>query len=449
MIIDASGNPIKTKKRSVTFRDRFYNSTSGAGCSSDKSQNGYFGYSYIADNKELLEYTYVGSWSAAKIIDIPVDDMFVFPRKILNQEDGKLKQLEQIESDLDLNNKIKSAIKSARIYGTAFLVLVTDERRMSKPLNMDSPLLSLKNIMVIDRFDATILERDTDITSKNFSKPKLYSFTLKWANELIVHHSRVIRIDAIEPHSINSWYSAYNQDWSVSELVRVMSSVESEESISSAVNYLLQESSVTNIKIEDLRDALAGAPDADNIDTLVGNINDLKSIYRTMYLDKEMDIDRLEASFDNIPDLFDKYNLRLSAAADIPQTRFYGRSPSGLNSTGDADMKNYATMISSKQQKVLVPIYNRIDQIIEKMLGINESLEYEFIPLLDISGSERSEIELKNAQRDQIYLTNGVISPNEVRQTLSDHDVYSELDGNVDESIMEESNNDEGEVNVA
>jgi hypothetical protein len=411
MIVDQYGKPIKrqNKKRTATFRDRFYNSYSGAGCASDKSQAGYYGYSYIAENKELLEYMYVGSWSAAKIIDIPVNDMFIFPRTITNQETNKLKQLEEIESTLNLNDKIKSAIKSARAYGTAFLILITDERRMSKPLNLDSPLLNLKNILVVDRFDASVIQRTT----------------------------------AIKAHSVNSWYSLYNQDWAVSELVRVLSSVEQEESMSSAINYLLQEASVTNLKIPDLKDALAGAPDSDNIDTLVENINDFKSIYRTMYLDKDMELNRLEPNFDNFSDLFDKFYLRLSAAADIPQTRFFGRSPSGLNSSGDSDMQNYAIMIASKQQEILVPIYNKIDLIIEKMLGMSESIEYEFKPLLDISSETQADIEYKDAQRDQIYLSNNVITPEEVRDNLKKHSVYSDLSDNIENNNQSGINNQE------
>jgi phage-related protein (TIGR01555 family) len=445
MIVDQYGKPIKrqNKKRTATFRDRFYNSYSGAGCASDKSQAGYYGYSYIAENKELLEYMYVGSWSAAKIIDIPVDDMFMFPRTITNQETDKLKQLEEIESTLNLNDKIKSAIKSARAYGTAFLVLITDERRMSKPLNLDSPLLNLKNILVVDRFDASVIQRTTDITDPNFSQPELYNFTFKYANELTVHYSRVIRIDAIKAHSVNSWYSLYNQDWAVSELVRVLSSVEQEESMSSAINYLLQEASVTNLKIPDLKDALAGAPDSDNIDTLVENINDFKSIYRTMYLDKDMELNRLEPNFDNFSDLFDKFYLRLSAAADIPQTRFYGRSPSGLNSSGDSEMQNYAIMIASKQQDILVPIYNKIDLIIEKMLGMSESIKYEFKPLLDISSETQADIEYKDAQRDQIYLSNNVITSEEVRDNLKKHSVYSDLSDKIENNNQSAINNQE------
>jgi phage-related protein (TIGR01555 family) len=386
---------------------------------------------------------YVGSWSAAKIIDIPVDDMFMFPRTITNQETDKLKQLEEIESTLNLNDKIKSAIKSARAYGTAFLVLITDERRMSKPLNLDSPLLNLKNILVVDRFDASVIQRTTDITDPNFSQPELYNFTFKYANELTVHYSRVIRIDAIKAHSVNSWYSLYNQDWAVSELVRVLSSVEQEESMSSAINYLLQEASVTNLKIPDLKDALAGAPDSDNIDTLVENINDFKSIYRTMYLDKDMELNRLEPNFDNFSDLFDKFYLRLSAAADIPQTRFYGRSPSGLNSSGDSEMQNYAIMIASKQQDILVPIYNKIDLIIEKMLGMSESIKYEFKPLLDISSETQADIEYKDAQRDQIYLSNNVITSEEVRDNLKKHSVYSDLSDKIENNNQSAINNQE------
>lgn len=433
--VNIISKPNKNNYHGIEVKDRFRNPVSGAGCISDKSQSGFFSFDELAEDKTTLEYTYVSSWAAAKIIDIPVDDMFIFPRTFIGHDENQVKQIEDFETKLDLNNKIKDAIKASRLFGTAFLVLVSNERKMSKPLNMDSPLLDLKNIIVIDRFDANVLEIDRDITSPNFSKPLFYQFTLKYANTLTVHYSRVIRIDGISPLSVNSWRASYNQWWGVSELLRVISPINNETSMSESVNYLLQEASVGIISIEDLQDSLAGAPDSPNIDKLVGNINDTKSIYRTLYLDKTMDYTRLEAQFNNIPDLFDKYYMILSAAADIPQTRFLGRSPAGLNSTGDSDMHNYATKIASMQQSILVPIYNIIDEIVEKILGIDDSINYIFKPLLDISDTDKADVGLKNAQRDQIYLTNNVVTENEVRQSLSDNEVFSEIDTDIDMSI--------------
>lgn len=424
----------RKKKVSKAIKDTYVNYVSGAGATGDKSQSGSFQYSYLSEDFIQLERTYAESWTAAKIIDIPVDDMFIYPRCITNLDDANNKKLESFSKYLGLDHKIKQALKAARLYGTAFLVMVTDDNLLNTPLNPNAKIMNLKNLIVIDRFHAAVLEWDRDITTPNFNEPLLYQFTIRNVEPFIVHHSRVIRIDGVKPLTANRWESGYNWYWGVSELIRCMNVITQEEGISNAISYLLNEASTPIIKIPDLQDALAGAPDAlggapndtvNPVDKLVGKINDLKSIYRTTLLDSEMSIERLEASFNNFSDLIDRFHSRLAAAADIPQTRFYGKSPSGMNATGDSDAQNYAIMIASRQQKDLKPIYDKLDSIIAKTVGIKADINYSFKPLLDIGQEDQAKIQFMQAQSDQIYLANGVISPEEVRQKLYDNETYN------------------------
>ncbi len=394
---------------------------------------GSFQYSTIAEDFIQLERTYAESWSAAKLIDIPVDDMFIYPRNVTGLSDSNNKKLENFCEYVQLDHKIKQALKAARLYGTAFLVMVTDDNLLNTPMNPNAKIMNLKNLIVIDRFHAAVLEWDRDIATPNFNEPLLYQFTIRNVEPFIVHHSRVIRIDGVKPLTANRWESGYNWYWGVSELIKALNVITQEEGMANIINYLAVESSIPVLKIEDLQDALAGAPDAlggspndtvSPVDKLVNNMNNLKSIYRTTYLDKNMDISRLEASFSGLPDIVDRLHTRLAAAFDIPQTRLFGKSPAGMNATGDSDSENYAIMIASRQQKDLKPIYDKLDVILVKTLGINETIEYSFKPLLDMSVVDKSKIELSNAQADQIYLANGVITPEEVRQKLYDCEVY-------------------------
>jgi phage-related protein (TIGR01555 family) len=430
------------KKKAKPIKDTFVSHVSGAGATGDKAQSGSFQYSYIAEDFIQLERTYAESWACAKIVDIPVDDMFIYPRCIKGLSDANNKKLEEFSGYIQLDAKIKQALKAARLYGTAFLVMVTDDNLLSTPMNPNAKIMNLKNLVVIDRFHAAVLEWDRDISTPNFNEPLLYQFTIRNVEPFVVHHSRVIRIDGVKPLTANRWESGYNWYWGVSELVRVMNVVTQEEGIANGINYLMNEASIPILKIPDLQDALAGAPDAlggspndtvSPVDKLINNMNNLKSIYRTTYLDAGMDLSRLEASFANFDSLIDRFHTRLAAAADIPQTRFFGKSPAGMNATGDSDSENYAIHISSRQQKDLKPIYDKLDLIISKTLGITETIEYSFKPLLDMSDADKAKINLANAQRDQIYLANGVIAPEEVRQNLYDEEVY---DINPDDYLM-------------
>ena len=393
--------------------------------SADKSQTGVFIRSEIADNQTALETIYVESWAAKKIIDIPVDDQFVYPRTFKDLSDGESDKIIEYQKELRINDRIRQALKASRLFGTSFIIMVSDDNVMQTPLNMDAKILNLKNLIVADRFHASVVEWDHDIASPNFNNPLIYQFNITGINPLLVHHTRVIRIDEIKKLTSEKWRSGYIGDWGISALTPLYNLITQEEAIATAANYLLNEASIPILKVPELKDALAGHQDADNIDTLVAKQNDIKSIYRTTYLDAEMDLSRLEPSLDNFADLFDKFHLRMAAAADIPETRLLGKCPSGLNSTGDSDIQNYAMHVSAMQERILRPIYNKLDKLMLKTLGMdNITLDYEFRKLVDISDDKKADIELKNAQRDIQYLMNGILSPDEVRQNLYDTVTY-------------------------
>lgn len=421
--------------------DNYTNLRTGAGLRSDKARGGFWTFDSLANNKQQLEAMYVGSWSASKIINIPVDDMFIYPRIISGLADQQLTKFDNFCESLNVDQKISQAMKAGRLYGTAFLLMVTNDNVMTAPLNTDASILQLKNLIVIDRFNTQVVEFDRDFTSPNFMKPKYYTFELYEAAPITVHYSRVIRIDSITPLTINSWQSGYNQYWGISEIVRCLGAIQNEENIADVVDYLMQESSVPMLKIEDLKDALAGEQDAfDNtkttIETFVGKINDLKSNYRTTYLDSDMDMSRLQVNFAGIPDVIDRFNNRLAAVADIPQTRFFGRSPAGFNATGDSDMANYGMMVSAMQQRMLKPIYDKLDILIGKTLGIKQTIEYRFKPLVEASITEQSQADWQNAQRDQIYMANSVLTPEEVKRNLYDNRTYSDITPDIEDSAV-------------
>ncbi len=288
--------------------------------------------------------------------------------------------------------------------------------------------LEFSNIIVADRFHARVAEWDSDIESPNFNQPLLYEFTIRGLKTFKIHYTRVIRIDGIAPLISDKWHGVYTREWGPSVLVPLHDIITQEAGVANVAHYLLNEASIPILKIPGVQDALAGDPEAMSelpIDQLVGRVNNFKSIYRTTYLDEQMDMSRLEPNLSNFAELFDKFHLRMAAAADIPETRLFGKCPAGLNSTGDSDAQNYAMHVSAMQERVLRPIYDQLDQLMLKSLRIPErTIEYEFKKLLDISDDKKADIELKHAQRDMQYVINGVITPEEVRQNLYENTTY-------------------------
>ena len=57
--------------------------------------------------------------------------------------------------------------------------------------------------------------------------------------------------------------------------------------------------------------------------------------------------------------------MDMAGAAEIPATRLFGRSPQGMNSTGESDLINYYERIAQLQETYLRPALERLLPVME------------------------------------------------------------------------------------
>ncbi len=418
---------IAPAERIVRVKDggTFYNTMSGMGGNADKSTQSAWGPNRIYWDYPLLENTYVNSWAAKKMIEIPVKDMLIKPRMLIDVKESVQDDIDEIYTELDIETRIMEAMCSARAYGTALMVIVSADGRMDTPLNVDKLSVDdLKNIVVVDRFMAAVLSRTTDISSPNFQKPEFYNIVLRFTASVKVHYSRIIRIDGIAPLGTNLWQS-YAIDWGISEIIPVWTTITAEEGIATNIDQLFQEYSVPVYKAKGIAESLAGEIDArTDVSNLASRVNLMKSNFRMLYCDADSEISRLDVNFRGIPELMDRMSSRVAAAADIPYTRFYSQSPAGMNATVDSDMNNYAILVSAMQRKKLRPVQAMLDKLIAKTIGFKGQIKFEYPSLVDISANEQSAAYFARAQGDQIYANLGAVTEDEVRQNLSNSDAF-------------------------
>lgn len=86
--------------------------------------------------------------------------------------------------------------------------------------------------------------------------------------------------------------------------------------------------------------------------------------------------------------------MDISGAAEIPVTKLFGRSPSGLNATGESDLQNYYDMIAEKQEAVLRPILNKVlpPFIISTIGSLPEDFDFDFDPVAEPTDKERADL---------------------------------------------------------
>ena len=427
----------------------FRNPVTGAGGLADKAEHGFFTPTRIVSRWEL-ETLYVQSWAARKFIDIPVDDMLIRWRTFEGEgeDEAAVEAMESTELRHRVRDRLSRAMKAGRLTGSAFLVMATAEAPLDEPLIPERVRPGdLLNLIVYDRFDASIVERDTDPFSPEYGQPLRYRFSGRGAPMLSVDASRVLRFDGLTPLSSTSW-QAYDQDWGVSELIPVVVSLLQDAGIASGVAHLAAEASVPVVKMHNFREALAHGgksddPDEVSPDRMGEEINMRRSLYRTLFLDKEDEFERVTVTFAGLADLLDRFALRLAAAADIPATRFWGRSPVGLNATGESDMRNYALRVAALQQALLTTPLSRLDAVLARDAGLAAPLAYTFASLLDLSEQEQAETAKTRAEAVNTAIQAGLIDENEGRAALDGDPIFGTL-----ESLDEEQEPTEDGANT-
>jgi phage-related protein (TIGR01555 family) len=143
----------------------------------------------------------------------------------------------------------------------------------------------------------------------------------------------------------------------------------------------------------------------------------VKSVVRGIVIDKGLEeFERMTTSFTGLPELMDKANERLAAAADMPLMMLMGKSPGGLGSNGDGETRNFYDKVASKQQHILVPAIAKIVEVLSVKYKLEPGWHVEFPPLWQPSETETAQSRNVQAQTDQIYIANNVLTPEEVAQ---------------------------------
>lgn len=324
-------------------------------------------------------------------------------------------QLMSRARELELDKKLLSAFIWGRLYGGCLVILgLNDGQGMSQPL-VDERVRELLYVHVIDRRYALAMTYYSDPLHPKFGMPETYQIgDPMFGNWSIVHESRCIRIEGVE---VDARRRRQNAGWGHSVLQRPYETLRDFSTAFQAAGYMLSDASQGVFKLHGLIDAIAAKQEA-AIQARMQLVDMSRGVARSVLLDagQNEEFSKVSTSFAGVSDMLDRFMLRLSAAADMPVTILMGRSPSGLNATGESDFRAFYATVESDQKNILKPILQRVYELIAYSLGIRDidGLDFYFCPLWSPTDKEEADLELAVAQKDQIYLNLGVLHPSEV-----------------------------------
>lgn len=404
--------------------DGLENVVAGLGTERDKAAYARYGHTSAMSQPEL-ENMYRASWLCKRIVNSVADDMTRKWRDHLFDSDQQF-AVESLESKLAVQEKTNEALRYARLYGGAALILGVNGEESSEPLNPSTVKKDgLRWILPVDRYrlvSGGVIEDDPE--SSNFGFPREY--ILSNSKSTRIHHTRVIRF---EGQRVPYFVFTANGYWHDSEIMHTLASIKNADTASAGIGTMLYEANVDVISVNGLRELLTTECGEAQLVKRFQLAATMKSFNRALILDEGEKYEKKSNSFANLDKIWERFDTNVCGAADIPMVRLFGQSAAGMNATGDNDVRNYYDMISSRQEKDLRPALAYLDEVlIRSALGdMPKDYRFEFRSLWQMSDKEKSEIGKTNAERDKIYLEAGVLTEGVVARELREDGTYSSL----------------------
>ena len=208
-----------------------------------------------------------------------------------------------------------------------------------------------------------------------------------------IHHSRVLRFVGRELPYMETVAENY---WGASELEHIWDELQKRSATSANIAQLIFQANITTLKMGDLGEHLAYG--SDNLQSKVmetlSNENRLRTSYGIQLMSAEDSLETHSYSFSGLSDVYEAFMMDMAGAAEIPATKLFGRSPQGMNSTGEADLRNYYDMIAQMQERCLRPALEKLVPImaISCWAYVPRDLEIVFQPIMTTSPAEKAEL---------------------------------------------------------
>lgn len=163
-----------------------------------------------------------------------------------------------------------------------------------------------------------------------------------------------------------------------------------------------------------------GAPeiDAEGVSARLAAMTAWQSSNGTFVLDRETeDFSISTASLTGLSDLQAQAQEFMAAVPGIPLVKLFGLQPQGLNASSEGEIRVFYDEIAAFQQAHMAPVLRALLRLVQLDLWgwVDPALEFEFVPLWQMSEQESAAVERQKADMDEINIRSGKITPAEAR----------------------------------
>ena len=409
--------------------DGYSNQLANLGEASPIMSSGTFVRSGLTEHREELTVIYRECAIAKRIIDMPSEDMTRawYTLSSAQVDETDLNDLKALEAKHNIKQELTNGIRWARLFGGAIVIMIIkgEEEQMDQPLNLEAIKPGFfKGLLVADLTQGVTpsIELEEDLDDPDYGLPKYYDINMEMGEirSARIHHSRVLRFDGRElPHS----ETVRNSYWGASELEHPWDEIRRYLSTCENIAQLVFQANLITLKIGNFGSDLAYGSDRlkQSVEQTVQQENRMRTSYGVQILGAEDSMENHSYSFTGVSDVKESFMIDVAGAAEIPATKLFGRSPQGMNATGEEDLRNYYDMIAQQQERLLRPALEKLLPVMAMSCWgfVPDDLKIVFNPVMTRSPEESARISKDIADEVIALVNSGLITIEEGRAELA------------------------------
>ena len=394
---------------------------------------GYQCYAILGQNKWI-----------SKAICMPVKDAlrpgFIFTKEEKENEDKTkdnteeiIQKFNEVSEEMNLNYKLEQWLIDSRQFGVGYALPIIDDPEwdLSKPFNIDGVKPgTYKGIKIIDPFwirPALTSQSAYDVSSIDFFVPDFYMI----GNNQAIHKSHLIKIIFKEvPDILKPTY--YYGGMSLTQMI--YEQVFLAEQTSKEAPKLVQNKRLL-IMSGSLEESVRNT---ERFKNKLKALLEARNNYGVYLTDINENVQQIETSLMEFPELISNQYLLIAGIAEIPYTKFLGTTPKGFNATGEYEMKSYIQMLKSVQDNFTPLLRRHIELLSMSLYGEKQDISFRFNEIDMPTEQENAQVNAVQTQTLNSLLESGIISSEEARKWLKmdENSGFSWIDDELPEDLQ-------------
>ena len=391
----------KNSASPMLFRDAFANPAAKTGWGEDNLMNATeYPMTRLTQDWQLLTSLYRSSWIVQRVCNvIPEDALSDLQIEVPGISTDNLHRLQEEIRSTHLRESILEGLRWGRLYGgaAAIIMISGQEEDLSLPLDINNITVgAFRGLYVVDRWSGiypslTLVDDDRD---PDYGLPEFYEVRDEnGVGQYQVHHSRVLRFCGIK---MPFWEQVAEQYWGTSAIESMYDELIKRDNVAHNIANLTFKANLSVLQVENLDQMFATSSTVHQrrMYAMLSAINTMENSMGIRLVNKGDDIQQLQYSFSGLPEVMDSAMMDMAGATSIPVTRLFGRSPAGMNSTGESDEKMYRQTLEQERAVHITPVLERLLPIVcRSAIGcFPAGATFKYPSLMEIPPNERGSI---------------------------------------------------------